>query len=185
MSQALLDLAAKSSLKTKVPVLKPGYTVRVLQKIKEGEKVRTQVFEGLIIRLSSGSGVNKTFTVRKIVQGVGVEKMFPLHSPFIEKIDIVKKGKVRRAKLYYMRDLEGKSTRLRDEGGTDVEEMIQEEEPVAEVTAEEAAVEEAPMEEATPETEEVAAEEAAPEEAAVEEAPAEEAKSEEKEEEKA
>ncbi|MEK7145786.1 MAG: 50S ribosomal protein L19 [Patescibacteria group bacterium] len=173
MSQAILEHVTKSSLKAKVPVLKPGYTVRVLQKIKEGEKVRTQVFEGLIIRLSSGSGVNKTFTVRKIVQGVGVEKMFPLHSPFIEKIDIVKKGKVRRAKLYYMRDLEGKSTRLRDQGGTDVEEIVQPEEPVVE----EAVTEEAPVEE-------TAAEEPKTEEAAPEETPAEEPKTEEKEEEK-
>ena len=177
MSQAILEHVTKSSLKAKVPVLKPGYTVRVLQKIKEGEKVRTQVFEGLIIRLSSGSGVNKTFTVRKIVQGVGVEKMFPLHSPFIEKIDIVKKGKVRRAKLYYMRDLEGKSTRLRDQGGTDVEEIVQAEEPVVEEVVEAAVTEEAPVEE-------TAAEEPKAEEVTPEETPAEEPKTEEKEEEK-
>lgn len=113
MSRAILDHVVASSLK-KVPDLKPGAIVRVHQKIKEGEKERIQIFKGLLIRLNSGTKLDKTFTVRKVVQGVGVEKIFPLHSPIIEKIEVLKQGKVRRAKLYYMRNLQGKSTRLRE-----------------------------------------------------------------------
>ncbi len=114
MSQDILNHVAKASMKRRVPLLKPGMTIRVHQKIKEGEKVRTQVFEGLVIKVSSGNGVNKTFTVRKIVGGIGVEKIFPFYAPVIEKIELMKRGKVRRAKLYYMRKRQGKATRLRD-----------------------------------------------------------------------
>lgn len=103
----------------KRPSLKPGQTVKVHQKIKEGEKTRVQVFEGLVIKINSGTGVDKTFTVRKIVEGIGVEKMFPLYSPTIEKIEVKKEGKVRRAKLYYMRDRAGKSARLKESFVTD------------------------------------------------------------------
>mgnify|MGYP001600044161 CR=1 FL=1 len=113
MSEAILNHVTASMLK-KVPDIKPGQTLRVSQKITEGEKERTQIFEGLVIKISSGNGVNKTFTVRKLVDGVGVEKIFPLHSPTIQKIQIVKEGKVRSAKLYYMRDLSGKSARLKE-----------------------------------------------------------------------
>lgn len=116
MSQAILNHVTASMLK-KVPNVKPGQTLRVSQRIKEGEKERTQIFEGLVIKLSSGTGVNKTFTVRKLVDGIGVEKIFPLHSPTIQKIKVVKEGKVRSAKLYYMRDLSGKSARLRENMG--------------------------------------------------------------------
>lgn len=84
--------------------LKSGLTVRVHQKIKEGDKERVQVFEGIVIKISSGAGVNKTITVRKIVDGVGVEKIFPIMSPNIIKIDHVKQMKVRRSKLFYLRD---------------------------------------------------------------------------------
>lgn len=119
MSQSILDHVASKHLK-RVPELKPGYTVRVHQKIKEGDKVRTQVFEGLVIKIGSGSGINKTFTVRRIVENIGVEKLFPFHSMNIEKIEIVKRGKVRRSKLYYMRDRAGKSARLRDRALQDV-----------------------------------------------------------------
>lgn len=115
MSQALLKHVVASNLR-KVPALKPGSTVKVFQKIKEGEKERTQIFQGLVIRVSSGANNNKTFTVRKVVEGVGVEKIFPFHSNRIEKIEVVKQGKIRRAKLYYMRDLQGKSARLREKG---------------------------------------------------------------------
>lgn len=114
MSQAILDHVAKSSMTKTVPVLEPGMTIRVHQKISEGGKERTQIFEGLVIKIGSGSGVNKTFTVRKVVDGIGVEKIFPFYTPSIEKIELMKRGKVRRAKLYYMRDLQGKATRLRD-----------------------------------------------------------------------
>lgn len=113
MSEAILNHVTASMLK-KVPDIKPGQTLRVSQKITEGEKERTQIFEGLVIKISSGHGVNKTFTVRKLVDGIGVEKIFPLHSPTIQKIQIIKEGKVRSAKLYYMRDLSGKSARLRE-----------------------------------------------------------------------
>lgn len=97
----------------KVPVLRPGYQVRVHQKIKEGEKERIQVFEGLVIALNSGRGSSKTVTVRKVVEGIGVEKIFPLYSPNVAKIEIKKTFGVRRAKLYYLRDEEGLSSRLR------------------------------------------------------------------------
>ena len=96
----------------KVPKLQSGYTVRVHQKIKEGNKERVQLFEGLVIRVGSGGGVGKTFTVRKVMHGVGVEKTFPFYSTTVTKIQVVKKSKVRRAKLYYMRKRTGKGTKL-------------------------------------------------------------------------
>ena len=98
----------------KVPDIKIGDTVRVHQKIKEGEKERIQIFEGLIIKINSGNGADKTFTVRKVVDGIGVEKIFPLYSPMLPKIEIKKTSKVRRAKLFYMRKRSGKSARLKE-----------------------------------------------------------------------
>lgn len=89
--------------KTARPEFRPGYTVKVHQKIKEGDKERIQVFEGIVIARPGGKNINATFTVRKISDGVGVERIFPLHSPTIAKIEVVKKAKVRRAKLYYLR----------------------------------------------------------------------------------
>lgn len=105
----------------KVPQIKPGYTVAVHQKIKEGGKERVQVFEGLVIKVGHGEGVEKTFTVRKVVEGIGVEKVFPLHSPNIVKLIVKKKAKVRRSKLYYMRERFGKSARLQERHVTDQE----------------------------------------------------------------
>jgi len=93
------------------PTLRPGETVRVHVKIVEGEKERTQVFEGIVIGLSGGSN-RATFTVRKVSYGVGVERIFPLHSPRIEKVEVVSRGQVRRAKLYYLRKRSGKAARL-------------------------------------------------------------------------
>jgi len=116
----ILRDAQKSQLKN-IPELKSGYTVRVSQKIKEGEKERVQSFEGLIIKVGSGEGVEKNITVRKIVEGVGVEKVFPIHSPTITKIEVKKKAQVRRAKLYYMRKRSGKSARLTETQVTDKE----------------------------------------------------------------
>lgn len=104
---------AVRGLKKKVPILKAGHTVKVHQIIKEGNKERVQIFEGLVIKINSGYGADKTFTVRRIVDGIGVEKIFPLYSPRIEKIEVVTLSKVRRAKLYYMRDRFGKSARLK------------------------------------------------------------------------
>ena len=92
---------------------RPGDTVRVHVRIREGEKLRVQVFEGVIIAMSRG-GVQASFTVRKISYGVGVERVFPLHSPAIEKVEVVSSGKVRRAKLYYLRNLRGKAARLKE-----------------------------------------------------------------------
>lgn len=111
---SILQEVQKLAIKKKVPEIKPGYTVRVHQRIKEGEKERVQIFEGLIIAINSGYGANKTFTVRKVVEGIGVEKIFPLYSPLLEKIEVKKESDVRRAKLYYMRKRTGKSARLKE-----------------------------------------------------------------------
>ena len=100
-------------LKSKVPVLDIGNTVRVHVKIVEGERHRIQVFEGLVIK-RRGGGVSETFTVRKISYGVGVERTFPVHSPNVDKIEVVRKGKVRRAKLNYIRTLSSKAARIKE-----------------------------------------------------------------------
>ncbi|HEY7164538.1 MAG TPA: 50S ribosomal protein L19 [Candidatus Binatia bacterium] len=97
--------------KKEIPALKPGETVRVHVKVVEGEKERTQIFEGIVIALS-GSGNRARFTVRKISYGVGVERIFPIHSPRIDKVEVVSRGRVRRAKLYYLRQRSGKAARL-------------------------------------------------------------------------
>src|SRR5919108_2608769 len=102
--------------KKEPPALRPGETVRVHVKVVEGEKERTQVFEGIVIGLS-GSGNRATFTVRKVSYGVGVERIFPIHSPRIDKVEVVSRGKVRRAKLYYLRQRSGKAARLYGEDG--------------------------------------------------------------------
>ena len=150
-------------LKEKVPVLDVGNTVRVHAKIKEGNRERIQVFEGIIIK-KQGGGLNETFTVRKISYGVGVEKTFLLHSPNVEKVEVVRVGKARRAKLYYLRERLGKSARTKEKVGARIETKevtLKEnltEEPVEEVKAEETPVEvvEAPaVETATPVVEEV------------------------------
>ena len=107
-------------LKNKVPEIKVGNTVRVHVKIKEGNKERIQVFEGIIIKVQ-GAGVNKTFTVRKISYGVGVEKTFLIHSPMIEKVEVVRVGKARRAKLYYLRDRIGKASKTKEKLGARIE----------------------------------------------------------------
>lgn len=102
-------------IKKGIPHLESGHTVRVHQKIREGDKERIQIFEGLIIKVNSGSGVGKTVTVRKVVDGIGVEKIFPINSPNISKLEIVKKSKVRRAKLYYLRGKKGEHIKLYEE----------------------------------------------------------------------
>lgn len=110
----VLDQIEAEQTKKEAPALRPGETVRVHVKVVEGEKERTQVFEGIVIRIS-GKGNRATFTVRKISYGIGVERIFPLHSPRIEKVDVVSRGKVRRAKLYYLRERSGKGARLHEE----------------------------------------------------------------------
>lgn len=101
----------QEQLKKSVPAFSPGDTVRVHQLIQEGAKERVQVFEGVVIR-RSGGGIDETFTVRKVSYNVGVERIFPLHSPRISKIEVKQKGAVRRAKLYYLRNLSGKAARV-------------------------------------------------------------------------
>ena len=107
-------------LKAKIPDLKVGNTVKVHVRIKEGNKERIQVFEGIIIKVQ-GSGVNKTFTVRKISYGVGVEKTFLIHSPLVEKVEVVRVGKARRAKLFYLRDRVGKAAKTKEMAGARIE----------------------------------------------------------------
>ena len=154
-------------LKNKIPELRVGNTVKVHVRIKEGNKERIQVFEGIIIK-KQGGGVNATFTVRKISYGVGVEKTFLVHSPLVEKVELVRVGKARRAKLYYLRDRVGKSAKTKEQIGARIEnkeitvkeELV--EEPVAEEVVEE--VVETPVEEvATEATEAPAVEEKAEE----------------------
>lgn len=107
-------------LKAKIPDLKVGNTVKVHVRIKEGNKERIQVFEGIIIKVQ-GSGVNKTFTVRKLSYGVGVEKTFLIHSPLVEKVEVVRVGKARRAKLFYLRDRVGKAAKTKEIAGARIE----------------------------------------------------------------
>ena len=112
MSNLIAAIEAKHQ-KTDIPDFRAGDTVRVHAKIIEGEKERVQVFEGAVISRSNGKGNRATFSVRKISDGVGVERIFPVHSPRIEKIEILTRGKVRRAKLYYLRERSGKAARIK------------------------------------------------------------------------
>ncbi len=113
MSQEIMALAEKANLKEKVPFFEIGDTVDVHTRILEGQKERIQIFNGVVIA-RSGSGTREMFAVRHIVQGQGVERKFPLHSPRIAKIEVIRSGVVRRAKLYYLRDRTGKATRLKE-----------------------------------------------------------------------
>ena len=109
----VIDMVEKQQLRTDLPPFKPGDTIKVHVKIKEGDKERIQVFEGVCIAQKHGSA-RTTFTVRKISFGHGVERIFPLHSKVIDKIDVVRSGRVRRAKLYYIRNLRGKAARIKE-----------------------------------------------------------------------
>ena len=154
----ILKSIEHEQLKNKIPELRVGNTVRVHVRIKEGNKERIQVFEGIIIK-KQGGGVNATFTVRRISYGVGVEKTFLVHSPMIEKVELVRVGKARRAKLYYLRDRVGKAAKTKEKVGARIEnkeiivkeEVVPGEAVVAEVATEETvaeAVEAAKVEEA-------------------------------------
>ncbi len=129
-------------LKNKIPYLKIGDTVKVHVRIKEGNRERIQVFEGIVIK-KQGGGINETFTVRRVSYGVGVEKTFLIHAPSVEKVEVVRVGKARRAKLYYLRDRVGKAAKTKEKIGARIEtkERIIKEElpeaPVEETTAEE------------------------------------------------
>jgi len=108
-----IEILEKEQMRVDIPPFKTGDTVRVHSRIKEGDKERVQVFEGVVIRKRKGN-TGATFTVRKVSYGVGVEKIFPFHSPRIDKIEVISKGKVRRARLYYLRKLKGKAARLKE-----------------------------------------------------------------------
>lgn len=108
-----LDIVDKKSMKTDLPEFRAGDTVDVAVRVIEGSRSRIQMFKGVVIR-RQGAGISETFTVRKISFGVGVERTFPLHSPAVERIDVVSRGIVRRAKLYYLRNLRGKAARIRE-----------------------------------------------------------------------
>ena len=109
----IIETLEKEQLRSDIPEFAPGDTVRVHAKIVEGSRERIQMFEGGVIG-RQGTGVRETFTVRRISYGIGVERMFPVHSPRIEKIDVLRKGIVRRAKLYYLRNLTGKAARIKE-----------------------------------------------------------------------
>lgn len=143
-----IDIIHQELMTKKVPTIKPGMTVKVYQRIKEGDKERTQMFEGIVLAVGSGTGIGKTFTVRKVVDGVGVEKVYPLYGSTIEKIVIKKTAKVRRAKLYYLRTAIGKAARLKEtmvkeevaakptKGADKSEDVVVEDNAVEEVAAE-------------------------------------------------
>ena len=104
----------KEQLREGIPAFTPGDTVRVHVRVREGEKERIQVFEGVVIG-RRGGGIRESFTVRKVSYGIGVERVFPVHSPSVDRVQIVRHGKVRRAKLYFLRELKGKAARLEEE----------------------------------------------------------------------
>ena len=108
-----LKLIAQDSIKADAPQFKVGDTVKVYQRIVEGTRVRTQIFEGTVIARKNG-GISETFTVRRLSYGVGTEKTFPIHSPNVQKVEVVRYGKVRRAKLYYLRDRVGKNAKVKE-----------------------------------------------------------------------
>lgn len=160
----VLDAVDAASLRSDVPTFRSGDEIKIHVRVIEGNKSRIQVFQGLVIA-RQGSGVRETFTIRKISYGVGVERIFPVHAPVIEKIELVRRGEVRRAKLYYLRDLRGKAAKIRERRSADdletvyaapvVETPVVETpaapEVVAEVVEETPVAQEAAVEETTPE----------------------------------
>jgi len=109
----ILDVVKKEQLRSDLPDFAPGDTLRVNVRVREGDKERLQAFEGVCIA-RKGGGISETFTVRKVSSGIGVERIFPMHSPSLESIKVVRRGRVRRAKLYYLRALRGKAARIRE-----------------------------------------------------------------------
>lgn len=114
MNLGLVDKITKDQMRNDIPAFKPGDSVKVNVRIKEGEKSRIQVFEGVVVAKNNG-GIGETFTVRKISNGVGVQRTFPVHSPIIEKIEVTRHGKVRRAKLNYLKGLSAKNARIKED----------------------------------------------------------------------
>jgi large subunit ribosomal protein L19 len=171
----ILDAVDAVSLRKDIPQFRAGDELKVHVRVIEGNKSRLQVFQGIVIR-RQGDGVRETFTIRKVSYGVGVERTFPVHTPVIEKIELVKKGEVRRAKLYYLRDLRGKAAKIREkrdgvEGYGDGILSTPVSEPVAEIAVAES-VATAPAEVATPDVVVETVAEVAVEAEAVVEAPA-------------
>ena len=113
MMQNIISAITKDQLRTDLPTFRPGDTVRVHVKVVEGTRERIQMYEGVVIK-RRGGGISETFTVRKISSGVGVERTFPVHTPKIANLEVIRRGKVRRAKLYYLRDLRGKAARIKE-----------------------------------------------------------------------
>ena len=111
----VIEKITSAQLRSDIPEVRPGDTVRVHAKVVEGSRERIQIFEGLVIK-RRGAGISETYTVRKISNGVGVERTFPVHTPRVAKIEVVRKGRVRRAKLYYIRALSGKAARIKERG---------------------------------------------------------------------
>ncbi|MFZ0448098.1 MAG: 50S ribosomal protein L19 [Desulfatiglandaceae bacterium] len=109
----IVEMLEKEQMRTDIPAFRAGDTIKVHAKIKEGEKERIQVFQGVVIRKRNGN-TGASFTVRKISYGIGVERIFPLHSPSIDKIEVLTRGKVRRARIYYLRKLRGKAARIKE-----------------------------------------------------------------------
>jgi large subunit ribosomal protein L19 len=109
----VIEAIEKEQMRLDIPDFRPGDTIRVHARIKEGEKERIQIFQGVVLRKRKG-GTGATFTVRKVSYGIGVERIFPLHSPNIDKVEIVSRGKVRRGRLYYLRKLRGKAARIKE-----------------------------------------------------------------------
>ena len=168
----VLDAVDSVTLRKDLPTFRPGDELKVHVRVIEGNKSRIQVFQGLVIA-RQGSGARETFTIRKISYGVGVERIFPVHAPVIEKIELVRKGEVRRAKLYYLRELRGKAAKIRERrGAEDLEAVYSAPAPV-----EESAVVETPVVETPAAVEEQVSEVAATTEAVAEETTTDEAKS--------
>ncbi|MFM8897511.1 MAG: 50S ribosomal protein L19 [Actinomycetota bacterium] len=140
----VLDAVDAVSLRKDLPNFRPGDELKVHVRVVEGNKSRIQVFQGLVIA-RQGSGIRETFTIRKISYGVGVERIFPVHAPVIEKIELVRKGEVRRAKLYYLRDLRGKAAKIRERRGADDLETLYSSAPAAVEETAAPVVEEAPV----------------------------------------
>jgi large subunit ribosomal protein L19 len=128
-----IEIFLKPFLKENLSEVRPGDTVSVYQKIREGEKEKIQTFEGVVIARKHGKEIGATITVRKVISGIGVERIFPLHSPTIEKIEILKRGKVRRAKLYYLRKAKGKKGKLKKREFTNIADKEQSPEEISEI----------------------------------------------------
>jgi len=131
-----VETFTKEQLKGELPDIRPGDTIKIYQRIKEKNKERLQSFEGLVLARKHGKGITATLTIRKVFSGVGVEKIIPIHSPNVEKIEVLKRGKVRRAKLYYLRTAKGKKARLKRKDFEGITWETPKEEPKKEVAEE-------------------------------------------------